>query len=263
MSNALPIHRRRVERSMVRWLASRPGVMSRSSRRLSRAGIFVAETVTRLAQEPIAPETPSQRARRLAWTAENLCALHGIDVVAEGPRPSAPCVIVANHLGYIDPLAVLCEVPAFPVAKRELGDWPVIGDAMKRMGVMLVDRDDPFSGAQVLRESLRALERGVSVMAFPEGTTTTGRDVLHFKRGVFGVAQRVGVPVVPVTVRYDSSELAWVGNESFLPHYLRTTGRQSIRVRLRFHSPLDGADLSADDFAATARRVIRSGLFDA
>ena len=62
------------------------------------------------------------------------------------------------------------------------------------------------------------------MIVFPEGTTSAGDCVLPFKRGIFGVARRLGVPVVPVALRYDSPSDCWIGSENFLSHYVRTVG---------------------------------------
>ncbi|HJL19707.1 MAG TPA: lysophospholipid acyltransferase family protein [Sandaracinaceae bacterium LLY-WYZ-13_1] len=233
--------------------------MRRSGRRLGRAALFALETLG-AARDEDAPRDDRARARRLSWIAENVCALHGIHVVCRGPVPNGPVVLVSNHLGYLDPPALVSLVPALPVAKRELGDWPVVGELLRGHGVLLVDRDDPHSGARILRRATRALEAGAAVLTFPEGTTSEGRDVLPFRRGIFGIARRTGVPVVPVTIRYDTREACWVGDATFLPHYVRTTTRPRVRVDLAFAPALPRAFDSAEALAAFARELIRVEL---
>ncbi len=249
---------------LLRWLAQGPAAVGRSSRRMTRAGLFVAETVSQLARVARQPEPGDviRRTRRLSWTAEQLCALHGIDVVAEGEPVAGPAVYVANHMSYIDPLAILQHAPSLPIAKAEVGDWPVLGDALDQLGILFVDRACAHSGARVLLQARRLLEEdGAPILAFPEGTTTTGGDVLPFKRGVFGLAGLTGAPVVPVTLRYESTDPCWVGDEGFLPHYVRTTARSHTRVRVRFGRPLVARrGESAEGFAERARTVVRTGL---
>ena len=168
----------------------------------------------------------------------NSCAACMVwEVIVRGARiPAEPCVVVANHLSYIDPLAIVSLVPSVPIAKTEVRGWPLIGELMNQLGVLFVQREDPYSGAQVLRDSMVALRRGLSVLAFPEGTTTTG-EVLPFRRGMFGVAQHTGAPIVPIALRYESEELCWVGNDPFLPHYLRTTARSRTRLEVTICPP--------------------------
>lgn len=234
-------------------------------RRVTRAGVFLVETFGRLATTA-ALEIPSAapaRARRLSWMAEQMCALHGVDVVVTGRVPTEPCIFVANHLSYLDPLAILVHAPAFAIAKREVADWPLVGESMRRLGVLFVERGRPESGARVLLEARRHLAAGASILAFPEGTTTRGDRVLPFKRGVFGLARLTGAPIVPVTLRYDTPEAAWVGDAAFIPHYVRTTTRVATRAFVRFGAPLSpSGHESAESYAELARRHVLGGLYD-
>ena len=128
-----------------------------------------------------------------------------------------PAIYVANHLGYYDALVVAQFVPCAPIAKAEVASWPVIGAGGRSLGVIFVRRESPASGAQALLAALRALGAGVSVLNFPEGTTTSGDRLGPFRRGIFGLARLAGVPVVPVRIDFDDPELAWYGPALFLP----------------------------------------------
>jgi len=235
----------------------RPVSLSRASRRLSRAGFFVAETLFRLGREPAGPV--AERAERLRWVAENLAALHGLDVRVQGERPTGPCALVANHLGYVDPVAILTHVPSIPIAKAEVADWPLLGEIGSATGCLFVRRECPLSGARVLRGALRSLDAGVPVLAFPEGTTTAGDRVLPFRRGLFGIVRIAQVPVVPITVRYFDGTRPWIGNDPFVPHYLRTAAAARGGIELTFHDPI-APEGSAEELAERARRVIAAEL---
>jgi 1-acyl-sn-glycerol-3-phosphate acyltransferase len=100
----------------------------------------------------------------------------------------------------------------------------------------------------------------VSVLIFPEGTTTHGDRVLPFKRGSFGVAALAGVPVVPVALRYESAAAAWVGDDTFLPHYMRTVAKPYTRVSVDFLPALSHAGQDAGELAEQARRAIEDAL---
>ncbi|MEM1418635.1 MAG: lysophospholipid acyltransferase family protein [Myxococcota bacterium] len=243
-----------------------PLTLRRTGRRLGRTGFFVFETIAHLSEaagrEGPGPSAPS-RARRLSWVCENLCTFLGLDVTVRGALPPEPCVVVANHHSYTDPLCILMRTPAFPIAKAEVVDWPLLGDAMQELGLLFVERGSPLSGAKVLRRSRRLLQEGASILAFPEGTTSMGADALPFRRGIFGIAAMEGVPIVPVTVRYERLDMAWVGSESFATHWARTAARSRNPVTVTFHSPISTAGASLDDaarLAEDARQVIRQAL---
>lgn len=206
------------ERSRLREATLRP------LRLATRVG-SLASACWAVRREPVGDDD-RERAERLGALARRLCERHDVAISVIGGEPRAGSVIVANHLSYADALVLPRLAPAACVAKRELARWPLIGEASRRLGVVFVDRGSPISGAVALRRCARLLADGVSVIVFPEGTTTTGERLLPFKRGIFGVALRLGVPIVPVALRYDDPALSWVGEQSFLAHYARTIGTQ-------------------------------------
>jgi 1-acyl-sn-glycerol-3-phosphate acyltransferase len=232
-----------------------------TARRIARAakiGAFTLETWSRLSLA--ADCTPAETARELSWVAENLCALHGVRIALRGELAREPSVIVANHISYFDPLVISSLMPCAAIAKREVAGWPVIGELLKRMGVMWIARGDAASGARVLFEAQRALEQGVSVLVFPEGTTTDGQGVLPMKRGSFGLAKLAGVPVVPVALSYERREAAWTGDDAFLPHYLRSMGEACTRVSVRVLDPVSMTGRQPEPAAAQVREAIERAL---
>lgn len=192
-----------------------------------------------------ASAAPTERASTLRRLCRSLSSLHGFDVRQSGELPQGPCVLVCNHLGYIDPV-VLCSLrPLAPIAKAELASWPFAGDVLARCNVIFVRRGHAHSGAIALRRALRSLRAGVSVLNFPEGTTTSGR-LLPFQRGAFWLARRAGVPLVPVAMRLADPSLCWVDDQSFLPHYCRLWSRSNKRVELKFLRALDPAEFDSE-----------------
>jgi 1-acyl-sn-glycerol-3-phosphate acyltransferase len=192
------------------------------------------------------------RAQRLHAACAEIAQVHGLELDIRGEWPIGPAVIVPNHVGYLDAIAIAAALPCAPIAKAEVATWPVIGTAACRLGAIFVVRDSAWSRVRALRSALAALHAGVPVLNFPEGTTTDGTRLHVFQRGIFGVARLAGVPVVPVAVRC-ARELAWHGNAPFVPHYLRFTRMPSPQLRLDVLAPIDStAFASADELAELA-----------
>jgi len=227
-----------------------------TSLRHAAAGLFHA--LAELGAVRMAP--PRDRlaaAHRLAGALGTIARAHDIVVTHRGEVPRTRALIVANHVGYLDPLAVLPVCPAIPVAKREVEGWPIVGPIAHRLGVVFVERDDPPAGARVLRRIHDLLVAGVSVLNFPEGTTTAGDHVEPFWRGGFGIARRLGVPVIPVAIRYADPALAWYGGATFFPHYVRTLARPRIEIALEFGAALEPrTGESPEAMAARCRNTI-------
>jgi len=102
------------------------------------------------------------------------------------------------------------------------------------MNVSFVRRGAPQSGARVLKQCLRTLRAGVSVLNFPEGTTSRG-GLLPFQLGAFWLARRSGLPIIPIGMEFETPEMCWVDDDAFLPHYGRILwGRaQGKRLNVR------------------------------
>jgi hypothetical protein len=47
--------------------------------------------------------------------------------------------------------------------------------------------------------------------------------------------------VVPVAIAYDPPDLAWVGDDAFVPHYLKLAGRPRARAIVQFGDPVDAS----------------------
>jgi 1-acyl-sn-glycerol-3-phosphate acyltransferase len=212
---------------------------------LLRAGGRIARTgatVTRLAARARAIRRSGDRARDRASALRDGCRAvlnhHGIEVELEGLPPPGPVLLACNHVSWLDPIVVAAIAPCAPISKLDVRGWPVVGALAGRLGVIFHDRGSPRSGLMVLRQAEAALRNQVALLNFPEGTTTDGAGVLRFHKGLFGLAQRLGVAVVPVAVRYLPADLAWTGDATFVPHYLRLAARGRSRVRLRFGTPM-------------------------
>jgi 1-acyl-sn-glycerol-3-phosphate acyltransferase len=72
---------------------------------------------------------------------------------------------------------------------------------MKRFGNIPVPKEDtPAALRKVMARTKAALDDGVSIIAFPEGTRTTDGRVGPFKSGVFRMAIQFGYPIAPMSV---------------------------------------------------------------
>ncbi|HEY5922991.1 MAG TPA: lysophospholipid acyltransferase family protein [Kofleriaceae bacterium] len=207
------------------------------------------------------PRDPLEAVHRLAGAVGTIGRAHELAVTTRGEIPRGRALIVANHVSYLDPIAILPHCPAAPLAKAEVLEWPIVGSIGEALGVIFVARRDRMARARSLRRIHDLLAAGVPVLNFPEGTTTRGDKVGPFWRGTFGVAQRLGVPVIPVAIHYRDPEMAWCGGAAFLPHYIKVASRPKIEITLSFCPALPvRTGESPEDMAARARNVIARAL---
>ena len=211
------------------------------------------------------PETLDPLSR---WC-QGLLSKFKVEVTVEGPSPGpGPFLIVANHTSWMDILLIRQLVPGQFIAKEEIALWPVIGPGARRVGTLFISRNKLSSLHAIFRQVCRSLERGQSVVLFPEGTTTTGEQLLPFRSGLFESALRTGVPILPLALRYESltgppnHATSYTGGESFGRSLWRTLGEDRIMARLVLHSPIFPEKKSRKDLAAEARLSILSTLSD-
>ncbi len=117
------------------------------------------------------------------------------------PPARHPFVAVANHQSFLD-VFMLARLPWEMkwVAKEELFRIPWLGWMFRLSGDIPVRRGDHESGHAVLAAARHYLDRGMSVMFFPEGTRSRDGRLQAFKIGAFRMAIEAGVPVLPIAV---------------------------------------------------------------
>jgi 1-acyl-sn-glycerol-3-phosphate acyltransferase len=202
-----------------------------------------------------------ERARHsfLRWWARGLLAALGVRLHISGAVVQRPALIVANHVSWLDVIALIAAEPAIFVCKSEVAAWPGVGWLLRRVGTIFIRRGsfrDVWRVNMALRERFDAQQ---SVAAFPEGTTTVGDDVLAFRPALFQPAVERRLPVQPVSISYSSPAAAFVGETTFLESLLAICGARSMDVHMTVHAPLP-AGLTRRQAAAQARGLIRASL---
>lgn len=149
---------------------------------------------------------------RPAWSlgviraaARRLQRLSGTPLRTEGIAnlPRGPCVIVTNHASYLDGIILTAVLPgtfSF-VAKREFTAHFIARVFLRHIGAEFVERFDLARGVEDARQLAHAVQRGQTLVFFPEGTFTRSPGLLPFHLGAFVAAAEAGVPVVPVAIR--------------------------------------------------------------
>lgn len=158
----------------------------------------------------------------------------GVRVQVYGEVPHFPCLLMGNHRSYLDPIVLIQQVLAFPVAKAEVADWPIIGYGARLTGVLFVKRESLKSRRHTLHIIGEKIRAGYQVLLFPEGTSGAQPLTLPFRLGGFNVAAVAGVPVVPVVVEYGNPRDYWVGDDTFIRHFLERFGEPEMHVEVHF-----------------------------
>ena len=189
---------------------------------------------------------PTRAWQRAGAAARALFRLAAVPLQVRGVEnlPRDACVLVSNHASYLDGVILVAALPrAFAfVAKRELQQHVLLGPPLQRLGVEFVERFDLQRSVADAGHLADAVQRGRSLLVFPEGTFVERPGLLPFHLGAFLAAARAAVPVVPVAVR---------GARRLLPG-----GRwwpQRTRIEVDIGAPLAPPADESDVFAAAVR----------
>ena len=123
-------------------------------------------------------------------------------VGAENVIMGKPQIFMANHQSDFDILIVLAHLQGqFRwIVKKELFQIPLFGKAMQSAGYIEIDREDREKAMLSLDKAAMKIREGKSVMSFPEGTRSKDGKIKPFKQGMFYLAIKSGVPIVPISI---------------------------------------------------------------
>lgn len=130
----------------------------------------------------------------------------GIRVRIEGlenVEPGVHYIFLSNHVSNLDPPIVLPAIPGMTSVflKKSLMDIPLLGTAMRMGKYVPVSRANSREDAQRSVEAAAdALNSGLHITVFPEGTRSPDGRLLPFKKGAFFLAEQTGAPVIPIVI---------------------------------------------------------------
>ena len=118
--------------------------------------------------------------------------------------PHEPCIVMSNHVSNLDPPVLLPCVPGISsvMLKQELMRIPLLGIAMRMGRFVPVARGHSREEARrSIAAAREALQHGMHITIFPEGTRSQDGGMLPFRKGGFFLAMETGAPIVPVIIR--------------------------------------------------------------
>jgi 1-acyl-sn-glycerol-3-phosphate acyltransferase len=165
-------------------------------------------------------------------------------VVRHGVPLRRNVFFVANHVSWVDILALAGESGTAFVAKREVAGVPFVGWLARLNRTVFVSREDRGGVAAQINALREALADNWSVTVFPEGTTTDGQSLLPFKTPLLRVLEPPPPEVLVQPVMLDYGMIAewigWVGVEHGLDNAKRILARRgSFRLEVHFLEPFE------------------------
>ncbi len=165
------------------------------------------------------------------------CELMNLDIRVHGTADRRPALWVSNHVSWLDIPVIGSHFPVYFLSKAEVADWPLVGHLARAGGTLYIRRGAGDSNG-VATQMAEHLQAGRSVLFFPEGTTTDGRQLKTFFHKLFQAACITGADIQPVVLCYrdERGELhtvaPFIGDDEFADHALKVLKERPIRVEL-------------------------------
>ena len=120
----------------------------------------------------------------------------------ENIKPDTIQIFASNHTSHFDifVLSAISPVRFGWVAKKELFKIPFLGWHMKLQGYVSIDRRHRDKAIASLNYAAEQIRNGKRIAMFPEGTRTREGTLQPFKKGLFHLCVRTGVPIVPIII---------------------------------------------------------------
>ncbi|MFP4098136.1 MAG: lysophospholipid acyltransferase family protein [Alphaproteobacteria bacterium] len=211
---------------------------------------------------------------------KGLCLIFGIKITHTGkPHTQSQTIYAFNHLSYLDIIVIGSTLRASFVSKDDVASWPAFGflSTLQQTAFISRSREKARDAKNTLDTMLR---ENKSLIIFPEGTSTDGRDVHPFKSSIFSIAYNDNVsnikiqPVTLIMQRIDGHEIknqedrdlyAWhidmttpLGEH--LWRFLKSRGAQ---IHLHYHPPINVKDFSnRKTLAKICHEAVSKGLQD-
>jgi len=165
------------------------------------------------------------------------------------PEISGPIMAIANHVGYIDIVLFLSQVPCVFITSQELGANPVMGPIARFGGSFMVDRQNKFGLKEEIRRIEELMKEGFPIFLFPEATSSDASGILPFKRALLEAAVRAKATIFPFCINYlkvdneplnlkNRDAVCFYGDAEFVPHLKGLVETQRIDVEVLGLAPV-------------------------
>lgn len=198
-----------------------------------------------LAEQIIGRRSPELKANSskalVGWGFRCISRLAGVNLIVLGKEniPTDTAVLyVGNHRSFFD---IVLSLSCFPritgyVAKKEMNRVPILRLWMRNIHCLFLDRDNIKEGLKTILKGVEEVKNGYSLCIFPEGTRNKVNDsFLPFHEGSFKIAEKGGVPVIPMTILNSAAVF-----EDHLPRVKKAT------VIISFSAPIYPAQLDKE-----------------
>lgn len=210
-----------------------------------------------------------------------ICASLGVRVTVKGaPNIGRPCLLVGNHISWLDIPVMISLGPVRFVARGDMNEWPIFGLLARLQRTLFVDRTKRSATKDFKDLMQKSVRAGDSLILFPEGTSSDGSNVLPFKSALFASVERdkdgtsgdEDIHVQAFSISYARiagipmgrsirPEFSWIGDMDIFPSIWRIAKMRSCEIEVTFFEPVTAHALGGrKELATYCEARVREGL---
>ena len=172
-----------------------------------------------------------------------------------------PCLIVANHISWLDIHVIAAQLPVTFVAKADVMSWPVFGKLASAVNTIYLNRNKASDIKRVLQEMTARFNEGERICIFPEGTSSDGTSILPFKSNLFQAAVDRPVIVHPLLIEYryqgkHTNAPGYYGDITLIESFLSLFKRPNIVAQITVLDPIGHCDARQEYCERSRERLI-------
>jgi len=137
-------------------------------------------------------------------TSKKLVNLIADEIEIIGKLDESANLLIGNHTHNMDiPLMEsIIDEKIIWVAKKELGEIPVLKNLLTKSDMILIDRNDKRSAIKLIKEVKKRVKNNQKVVIFPEGTRNKVdyKKLQNFKIGPKMLAEKLNLKVQPFVI---------------------------------------------------------------
>ncbi|WP_263768460.1 lysophospholipid acyltransferase family protein [Propionivibrio soli] len=213
------------------------------------------------------PFVKDARRRRLKqrWSRQILDIL-AIRLNADMAETPPGCLIVANHISWLDIFAINSVRPAAFISKSEVRQWFFVGWLAARNDTVFLRRGSRGHARTVNSEIDNRLNAGRDVAVFPEGATTDGTGLLGFHAALLQPAIETGRPILPLALSYHdaggkrTTAASFAGDIPLLACFANILACRTLTVRIQAAPIIDTQNRTRRELSQLAHAAIEERL---